>query len=80
MFPRRGPGMALVLLRLTVAATVCCGEPSKTVQAAHQWVSLGLIPLVLAVCVGLLTPIVAVACVVVEGVAAYFASDRKSVV
>lgn len=65
MFPAGLPGLALVLLRVsvTVASIVsACG----TVPDRPQWYLWGLIPLGAALCAGFLTPIVSLVAIGVQ--------------
>jgi hypothetical protein len=60
MFPRGAPGIALVLLRFAVAATLWTGRPLACLSPAGMTWALILagVPL----CLGLLTPAAAVVC------------------
>jgi hypothetical protein len=55
-FPRGWPGIGLLLLRISVAAT-CLQAYAQWIHAA--WVLLALIPLSACLCAGALTPLVA---------------------
>jgi hypothetical protein len=63
MFPRGWPGIALALLRLSVAAA--CLQTS-THRAGSAWVLLADIPLCASLCAGALTPLAAVLAVALQ--------------
>lgn len=67
MFPRGTPGIALLLLRASVLASVWIGEPGLPGSRPQDEVSLlawlVLVGLSLLVGVGLLTPVAAILCV-----------------
>lgn len=60
MFPRGAPGVALLVLRLAVAATLWTGGPLACLSPAG--IILALILVGVPLCVGLLTPAAAVVC------------------
>lgn len=66
MFPRASPGMALVLLRLSVAATLWNDGAQTCAIELPRWVHSGSAALALLIVAGLLTPVVAVLCAIVE--------------
>jgi uncharacterized membrane protein len=57
MFPNGPPGLALLLLRLSVTITLIVGV-SGTFQGRPRWYLWGLIPLGASLCAGFLTPVV----------------------
>ena len=61
MFPEGGPGMALLFLRVSVAAAFFLTFANGRVVAAAHWVFPCVAGLAAALCVGILTPIVSVA-------------------
>jgi hypothetical protein len=63
MFPRGAPGIALVVLRIAVAATLWANGP-----LAPAWMTLARPLLAIPLCLGMLTPAVAVVCAVLHGV------------
>jgi hypothetical protein len=63
MFPRGAPGVALVLLRLAVAATLWVGVPEGCGRPARFVFPL----LAIALCLGILTPVAAVLCAGLQG-------------
>ncbi len=73
MFPRDAPGVALVLLRFSVAVMLWIDEPLASAHLARQWVFLGFILVTIALCVGILTPAVAVLCVLFKGISLLYA-------
>ena len=62
MFPRGAPGVALVLLRFAVAATLWAGVPEHCRPAP-----LVFLLLTMALCLGMLTPLAAVLCAFLHG-------------
>jgi hypothetical protein len=66
MFPTGAAGVALVLLRISVAATLFINVLPQGDPAAHMWESVGLGLLGLAICVGLFTPAASIACCLIE--------------
>ena len=79
MFPRDAPGVALVLLRFSVAVMLWIDEPLASAHLARHWVFFGLILVTTAVCVGILTPPVAVLCVLFEGIGLFYAEHAQPV-
>jgi hypothetical protein len=65
MFPLGAPGVALVILRLAVAATLWTGGAGDC--ARPPWVSFARPVLAMALCLGMLTPPVAAACAFLHG-------------
>lgn len=65
MFPRGTPGIALVVLRFAVAATLWTAGPLGCLSPALT--TLVCFLLAIPLCFGILTPAVSVACVVVHG-------------
>ena len=65
MFPRGAPGIALVTLRFAVAATLWAGGPPGHLPPA--WMAWAWFPLAVSLCLGILTPAVAVVCAIVHG-------------
>jgi hypothetical protein len=63
MFPTAGPGVALLLLRLSVAAALVIGNPSRF-EGSAPGVAVPMLTLPLAL--GLATPILAALCGVVQ--------------
>jgi hypothetical protein len=64
IFPRGAPGIALVLLRFAVAATLWTGGPLGCLSPA--WMTLAWFLLAIPLCLGILTPALAVVCAVVH--------------
>jgi hypothetical protein len=64
MFPEHGPGIALLLLRFSVAATVWLDTSSRVTGIPAHWIFLGLVALSLSI--GFLVPILSVLCCVFE--------------
>lgn len=62
MFPERGPGVALLLLRISVAATVWLDTSSRMMAMAPRWIFLGQILVALSLTIGFLVPILSVLC------------------
>jgi uncharacterized membrane protein YphA (DoxX/SURF4 family) len=60
MFPQGGPGIALLLLRVSVAGITVFRLWTHYGALGPYWVLLGVVVLALALCVGVLTPIVSV--------------------
>ena len=56
MFPRDAPGVALLLLRFSVAVMLWFDEPPASAHLSRQWLLLGEILVTIALCVGFLTP------------------------
>jgi hypothetical protein len=68
IFPRGWPGIGLLLLRISVAATCLQAYARWEIHAA--WVLLALIPLGACLCAGALTPLVAVVALALQLTAA----------
>jgi hypothetical protein len=66
MFPTGAAGVALVLLRISVSATLFADILPQGDPAAHMWESTGLGLLGLAICLGLFTPVSSIACCLIE--------------
>ena len=66
MFPTGAAGVALILLRVSVAATLFTEVLPQGDPGAHVWQTGSLGLLGLAVCLGLFTPICSIACCLVE--------------
>jgi hypothetical protein len=60
MFPEGGPGVALLFLRVSVAAAFFMTFPNGKIVAAAHWVLPGVAGLAAVLSVGLLTPVVSV--------------------
>jgi uncharacterized membrane protein YphA (DoxX/SURF4 family) len=60
MFPQGGPGVALLLLRVSVAGITVFRLWTHYGALGPYWVLLGVVVLALALCVGVLTPILSV--------------------
>jgi hypothetical protein len=80
MFPRGAPGFALLLLRLSVAATLWIDEPVACLPLSQQWMVPGLILLTIPLCVGILTPPVAVLCALLKSVSLVCNVDSQIIV
>lgn len=76
MFPRGAPGIALVVLRLAVAATLWTGGPVACLSPAGMTLALILIGVPLSL--GLVTPAAAVMCATLHG-ASLACSDLEHV-
>lgn len=66
MFPTGWPGIALLLLRLALAAMLFPGALGLPAHLESFWVLTGLALVAIALCAGLLTPVAAVLCVAAE--------------
>ena len=66
MFPTGAAGVALILLRVSVAATLLTEAVPQGNPAAHIWESAGLSLLAVSICLGLFTPVSSIACCLVE--------------
>jgi hypothetical protein len=74
MFPQGGPGIALLLLRMSVGAMVLLGAwPRFSVSIPH-WTLWILILVLIGLFLGILTPVLALVCCLLE-IAACFSSD-----
>jgi uncharacterized membrane protein YphA (DoxX/SURF4 family) len=60
MFPQGGPGAALLLLRISVAATLFSIRSSGRGTFAEHWVYAGALVAAILLCLGFLTPVVSV--------------------
>jgi hypothetical protein len=65
-FPEHGPGIALLLLRISVAATVWLVTSAHTMAVARDWILPGLVLVSVFLCIGFLVPIVSVLCCLFE--------------
>jgi hypothetical protein len=79
MFPRDAPGVALVLLRFSVAVMLWIDEPLASAHLGRQWVFLGMIVVTITLCVGILTPPVALLCVLFKGISLLYAGHAQPV-
>jgi hypothetical protein len=66
MFPTGAAGVALVLLRVSVAATLFIIILPQGSPVAHIWESAGLGLLGVSICLGLFTPVSSIACCLIE--------------
>jgi hypothetical protein len=66
MFPNHGPGIAMLLLRVSVAATLVLDASTRMAPLAPRWMFLGLILVAISLCIGFLTPILSVLCCLFE--------------
>src|ERR1700679_1275910 len=66
MFPTGAAGVALILLRISVAATLLLIILPQGGPAAPMWESAGLGLLGIAICLGLFTPMSSIACCLIE--------------
>ncbi len=66
MFPTGAAGVALILLRVSVAVTLFMNILPQGDPAAHLWESAGLGLLGVAICLGLFTPAASIACCLIE--------------
>jgi hypothetical protein len=66
MFPTGAAGVALILLRVSVAATLFTEVMPQGNPSAHIWESAGLSLLGVAICLGLFTPVSSIACCLIE--------------
>jgi uncharacterized membrane protein YphA (DoxX/SURF4 family) len=75
MFPEGGPGVALLLLRISVAAMLLIGNSSARAVLASHWAIACLVLVAISLCFGFLTPIFSVL-VCVFDVAGIFIAGR----
>lgn len=66
MFPTGAAGVALILLRIAVAATLLLIILPQGGPVAPMWESAGLGLLGIAICLGLFTPVSSIACCLIE--------------
>jgi hypothetical protein len=66
MFPTGAAGVALILVRFSVAVTLFAEVMPAGNPAAHIWESAGLGLLGVAICLGLFTPVSSIACCLIE--------------
>lgn len=66
MFPTGAAGVALILLRVSVAATLFIEILPQANPTGHIWESAGLGLLGVAICLGLFTPVSSIACCLIE--------------
>jgi len=66
MFPTGAAGLALILLRVSVAATLFAHAMPQGNAAGHVWASTGVGLLGVAICLGLFTPMSCITCCLVE--------------
>ena len=78
MFPPAAPGVALVLLRLSVAAALWSTQPLDPLVSARVELFVGLIVLTACICFGVLTPVGAVLCVAWQFVSSFSTSEAES--
>jgi hypothetical protein len=66
MFPTGAAGVALILLRVSVAGTLFAQWMSQGNPAAHIWASTAVGLLGVSICLGLFTPVSSIACCLIE--------------
>ena len=66
MFPSGRPGAALLLVRIAVAVMLVDGLAYSFVQLGSAWFLLAPATVAIALCIGVVTPIASVLCVVLE--------------
>jgi NO-binding membrane sensor protein with MHYT domain len=66
MFPTGAAGVALILLRVSVAITLFTQVMPQGSPAAHLWTSTGVGLLGVAICLGLFTPMSSIACCLIQ--------------
>ena len=66
MFPNHGPGIAMLLLRVSVAVTLVLDASTRMAALAPWWMFFGVILLAISLCIGFLTPILSVLCCLFE--------------
>jgi hypothetical protein len=66
MFPTGGPGIALLLLRVALAAMLLHDVLGALASRGSPWVILALAAVAIALCAGLLTPVMSAVYVVIE--------------
>jgi hypothetical protein len=62
MFPAGRPGIGLLLLRLAVASSLVLDDPAGALSLPPTQALIIVLPLAAAICLGLLTPALSVAC------------------
>ena len=66
MFPRAAPGVALVLLRAAVAASLWTAHPFALASIPHVWQVVATVSVTGALLVGVMTPVAAGFCALVD--------------
>ena len=66
MFPQGGPGIALLLLRVSVGGALLLDAWPRFVGIFHHWTLFFLILVLLSLLLGFLTPVLALLCFVLE--------------
>ncbi len=66
MFPTGAAGVALILLRVSVATTLITRIMSREDLTGHTWEFLGLSMLGIVICIGLFTPVASIGCCLIE--------------
>jgi hypothetical protein len=74
MFPTGWPGIALLLLRVALGANVAYGVLEVRAHLNVTWVLALLATVAVALCIGLLTPITAALCALIEMLIWHFSS------
>jgi hypothetical protein len=79
MFPRGAPGVALVLLRVSVAVTLWTGGSPACAADARRWLLPAIVPVAIVLCMGLVTPVAAACCAVLSGVTLVCSANGQAV-
>ncbi len=69
MFPTGRPGIALLLLRVALSAMLLVSVPGRLSNPDFPWILLPLWAAMIALCVGLCTPVACLLCVAFEAAA-----------
>jgi hypothetical protein len=78
MFPAGAPGIALLMLRVCVAATLLLAAYPGTHVASVTWEFLFLVALSIFLCVGLFTPAVCILSILLVGIQLPLLADRQT--
>ena len=66
MFPTGRPGVALLLVRIALGLMLMDGVSTRLVQLGSFWFLVAPAAVAFALCLGILTPVVAILCIVLE--------------
>ena len=79
MFPAGAPGIALLMLRVSIAAMLLLADEPGAHIASITWEFLALVALCILLCIGLLTPAACVLSVLLVGHQLFLITGRQTI-
>ena len=77
MFPTGTAGIALLLLRVSIAATLVANGTAYWAPVPSGWVTLGLVMVAIPLCLGLLTPYCSIVGCLIQGFVLSMSAGRN---